>query len=135
MMRIIDSPYHEFKAVMWAKCIAMGDQLDPNKPFAWEKAVMNLPRTEEYDCQRTWLFNQSVDGLLAEDLFIYVDDGRPIGPTKNLCREASRRWGSTCSWLGIQDASRKFQPPSQAPGPWAGTVTNTEGGVHGLLYQ
>ena len=64
-----------------------------------------------------------------------MDDGRPIRPTEKLCWEASRKWGSTCSWLGIQDASRKFQPPSQATGPWYGTVTNTEGGVRGLISQ
>ena len=43
--------------------------------------------------------------------------------------------GLACSWLGIQDASRKFQPPSQAPGPWDCTVTNTEGGAHWLVSQ
>ena len=76
-----------------------------------------------------------VDGLLAAYLFIYVDDGRPIVPTKELFWEACRSWGSTCSWLGIQDASRKFQPPSQYQGTWAGTFTNTEGVVRGLVSQ
>ena len=28
-----------------------------------------------------------------------------------------------------------IQPPSQAPGTWARTVTNTEGGVHRLVSQ
>ena len=27
--------YHACQAVMWDKCIAMGDQLDPNNMFAW----------------------------------------------------------------------------------------------------
>ena len=40
-----------------------------------------------------------------------------------------------CSWLGIQDVSRKVQPPSHAQGTWAGTIINTEGGLHGLVYQ
>ena len=71
----------------------MGDQIDPNNPFAWEKVVLNLPGTEEYDCQRTWVFNKIVDGLLDVDLFIYVEDGRQIIPTKTLCWEDSRRWG------------------------------------------
>ena len=81
------------------------------------------------------MFNQRVEGLLAADLFIYVDGGRPIGPNKNLFGEASRRWGSICSWLGIQDTYRKVQSPSQAPGKWAGTVINYEGDVHGLVSQ
>ena len=72
--------------------------------------MLNLPGSEEYDCHRTWVFNQRVDGFLAADLFIYVDDVWPIGPTDDLCWEASRKWGSTCSWLIIQDASIKVQP-------------------------
>ena len=44
-------------------------------------------------------------------------------------------WGSTCSWLGIQDASRKFQPRSQDPWTWVGTITNTEVDVYGLVSQ
>ena len=97
--------------------------------------VLNLPGAEEYDCQIPWLFKNMVDRLLVADLFIYVDDGRPIGPTEDMCWKASRKWGSTCSWLGIPDTSRKVQPPSQAPGLWDGAFTNTEGGVCGLVYQ
>ena len=81
------------------------------------------------------MFKKIVNVLLDADLFIYVDDGRPIGPTENIFWEASRRWGLTCSWLGVEDASIMVQPPSQAPRPWDGTVTNTEGCVHGFLYQ
>ena len=125
-MGLTDSSYHTFQAVTWSKCIAMGDRLDSNNPFSWDKVVLNLPGTKEYDCQITWVFKQILDGLLVADLFICVDDGRPIGPTENLCWEASRRWGSTCFWLVIQDASRKVQLPSHAPGPWTVTVTNTE---------
>ena len=81
------------------------------------------------------MFKERIDGLLAVDLSIYVDFRRPIGPTKTLCWGASKRWGSMRSWLGIQDTSRNIQPPSQAPGPWYGTVTNNEVGVHGLVSQ
>ena len=81
------------------------------------------------------MFNQRIDRLLAKYLFVYVVNGQLIGPTKNFCWNSYRRWGSTCSWLGIQDASRRVQTPSQAPGPWAGTSTNNEVGVHGLVSQ
>ena len=81
------------------------------------------------------MFNQRVDVLLDTYLFIYVDDGRSIGPTEYLCWEASRRWGSIFSWLGIQGAYRNVQPPSQAPGAWDGNLINTEGGVHRLVSQ
>ena len=63
----------------------MGDRLDSTNPLAWDKVVLNLLGTEGYDCHRTWVFKQSVDGLLTAYLFIYVDDGRLIGPTEDLC--------------------------------------------------
>ena len=81
------------------------------------------------------MFKQRVYGLLAAELFIYVYDGRPRRPTEILCWESSRRLCLTCSWLGIRDASRKFQPPSQAPVTWADNINNTEGGLHVLVSQ
>ena len=68
-------------------------------------------------------------------MFILFNDGRPIVPTEELCWEASRKWGSSFSWLRIQDASRKVQPPYQAPGPWEVTVNTTKEGVYGLVSQ
>ena len=53
----------------------MGDQINPNNPFAWDKVVLNLPGAEEYDFHRPWVFKKKVDGLLDADLFIYVDYG------------------------------------------------------------
>ena len=64
-----------------------------------------------------------------------MDDGQPIGPTEELYWEASRKWVSTCSWLGIQDVSRKVQGTSQEPGPQARTVTHTTEVVCGLVSQ
>ena len=95
IMGLTDSPYHSCQAVTWANCIAIRDRLNSNNPFAWDKVVLKLLGTDEYDCHIPWFFKQRVDGLLAEDLFIYVDYGRPIGPTEYLCWEESRRWGST----------------------------------------
>ena len=93
MTGIIDFPYHACQAMTWDKCISTRYRLGANNPFSWEKVVLKLPETEEYDCQRPWVFKKIVDGLLAADLFIYVNNGMPIGPTETLCCEASRRWG------------------------------------------
>ena len=46
MMGITDLTYHEYQAVTWDKCIPMGDQIDWNNSFAWDKVVLNLPGTE-----------------------------------------------------------------------------------------
>ena len=76
-----------------------------------------------------------VDGLLAADIFIYVDNERPVGPNKTLCWKDYYRWGLTCSWVGIMDDYRKVQPPSQAPGIWYGTINHSKGGVHMLVSK
>ena len=64
-----------------------------------------------------------------------MDDRRPIGTTEEVFWEDSRKWGSMCLCLGIQDASRKLQEPYQEPGTWSGTVTQTTQGVYGLVSQ
>ena len=62
----------------------MGDRHESNNPFAWYNVVLNLPGVEEYYCHIPLVFKQRVCWLLAAYLFIYVDNGRPIGPTKDL---------------------------------------------------
>ena len=83
-MGITDLTYHAFQAVMWSKSISMGDQLDLDNPFSWEKVVLNIPGTKEYDYQQPWVFKKRVDGLLAVDLLISVENRQTIGPTKTL---------------------------------------------------
>ena len=73
-------------------------------------------------------------GFLMKTCFFWGDE-RHIGPTEILSWEASIRWGSALSWLGIHDASINVQPLPQELGPWAGMVTNTQEGVHGLVLQ
>ena len=91
MMGLTDSTYHACQTVKWDKSIAMGDRIDLNNPISWENVVLNSHGTKGYDFQQPMVFNQRVYGLLADDLFIYVDDRHPIGSTETLCWEAYRR--------------------------------------------
>ena len=75
----------------------MVDQLVSDKTLACNNVMLNLQGAEEYDCQIPWLNKNMVDRLLVADLFIYVDNGRSIDPTEDMCWKASRKWGSTCS--------------------------------------
>jgi hypothetical protein len=76
------------------------------------------------------------DGKLAAEVFVYVDDGRATGPTELLAWQAGRAYGAGCTRRGVQNALRKRTSPSQTPGPWAGTVTHTDGGkVCGMVLQ
>jgi hypothetical protein len=67
-----------------------------------------------------------VDGHLAAEIFVYVDDSRPTGFCRGLTWRMARAYGLGCSRRGIQDASRKQALPTETPGPWAGTVMHTE---------
>lgn len=72
-------------------------------------------------------------GALASDVYVYVDDGRPVGHTRRDCWQVSRKFGSKCSYYGVQDASRKVKGPDQQPGPWARTMVFSDEGVDGLI--
>ena len=97
--------------------------------------MVNFIGSEGYDCKHPWVYKYREYGLIAADIFIYVDNGKPIGPIEDIFWELSRNLVSTCSWLGIQDASHEVKPPLQAPGIWSETVTTTDAGVDWLVSQ
>ena len=135
MMGFTDSPYHAFQAFTWANTIALGDRRKKINRFRLERVVVNLMVSEGYECKLPWVYKKREDVLIAADLFIYVDDGRPIGPTEDIFCKALREWVSMCSCIGIHNSYRKVTPPLQEPGPWAGTVTTTDAGYYGLVSQ
>ena len=57
-------------------------------------------------------------------MYTFVDDERVTGPTEELTWQAGHALASKQSYLGLQDASRKVRPCSQAPGAWAGSVVH-----------
>ena len=82
---------------------------EKKNPFKWEKVVNGLPVKSLCGFFRPWVYKERIYGSIADDMFICVDDGWPIGPTEVVCWEASIKWGSTSSRIGIQDLSRKVQ--------------------------
>jgi hypothetical protein len=124
-MGMRDSPYRSIQMVLVAKVMAYGNREEPNNPFQWQKIVLNLPGSEQYDARLPWVMKVRSDGKLACEIYIYVDDARITGWCKLECWKATRRFSSILAKLGIQDATRKRTEPSWTPGPWAGTVTAT----------
>ena len=59
------------------------------------------------------------------DIFIYLDDGRPLSDTAWANWKAARKFCCTLNVLGLQNTCRKKTCPSQVPGEWAGTMTET----------
>ena len=74
-------------------------------------------------------------GDIAVYMFLNVDCGFQIVPTGKVCLIVSRILGATFLRMVIQEASREFQQPSQAPGLWAGMVAHTKEVVYGLVSQ
>jgi hypothetical protein len=100
----------------------LGDRQSVANPFRWDTVACNLPGTWEYNPAVPKLFKQRVDGSIAGDLVIYIDDVRVVSDSNDEAWKASSRVAKTCSWLGLQDAARKRREPSTEPGAWAGTV-------------
>ena len=128
-MGLTDSPYRSLQLLMKAKFTAYGDRLNKKNTFQWEMGKLNLPGSDSYDPQFPWVMKVRMDGELACEVYIYVEDGPISGHSEITCWEAAMRLCSVCVSLGIQDASRKRTGPSLYPEPWAGTVLHTGMGV------
>ena len=128
-MGLTDSPYRSLQLMIKAKHAAYGDRQEITNPFGWVRVWLNLPGSKTYDPTLPWVMKIRVDGHLACEVYLYVDDGRITGWCSLECWRAARRFCAECTRLGIQDASRKRTAPTQQPGPWAGTVVHTHEGV------
>ena len=115
-MGLKSSPYASTRAMALALEVIKGDRHDPVNVFRWERAVLNLPGSSDYDPSKAWVRRIRDDGTLAADVKVYVDDLRPTGPTALECWKAAQQLSSRAAFLGLQDASRKRRPPSLEPG-------------------
>ncbi len=135
-MGLRDSPYRSLQWQVRLNFEVYGDRRNTDNPFHWDRVEFNLPGSKGYRSDLPWVMKIRSDGHLASEIFVYVDDGRPTGYCSDITWQAARAYGSGCSRRGIQDASRKRTSPTDSPGPWAGTVTRTEGGsLVGLVSQ
>jgi hypothetical protein len=135
-MGLKPSPYQTGQAMLFAEDIIRGLRTDPENIFRWARMEMNLPGALGYDPTKPWVFKCREDGNPAADFVLYVDDNRSVGNTRAEARLAARRVASVCSYLGVQDASRKRRSASKTPGAWAGTVILTDDlGVYVTVSQ
>ena len=88
MIGLTDSPYHALQTVIWAKDLVLINIQEKENPFKWDIMMNNLPGTSTDDCCRSWVYKKRSYRSIAPDMFVYVDDGRTIGPTEEVCWEA-----------------------------------------------
>ena len=111
-MVLMDSSYHACQAVLLSRKIMLGDRKVKYNPFHWYKFVLNLTEDSWYKPHQPCVSKRREEWCVTVDIFAYVDDVIPTGPSEEDYFQASRRCGLVCTHLGIQDASRKRQPPS-----------------------
>ena len=141
-MGFVGSPYCAVRMSLIAQEVVRGDRHDTRlapavpgrpptemNPFQWETVHLNLPGEPGYDPRVSRITKRRKDGKIACDLFTFVDDGRPTGPSQELAWQASHCMASKQHYLGEMDAARKARPCSQTPGAWAGTVVHIHEGI------
>ena len=118
------SPYNAVRYYYWAEEFAKGNLRDTSNPFGFDQVVLNLPGMESYDTLKPKLTKWNSKSMsMSGDLVTFVDDVRLIGSSKERCHLVHRQFTSRMQYLGIQDAPRKFRPPSQdQAGAWTGTM-------------
>ena len=124
-MGLRTSPYQAVQGMLWAQEMIMGDRLSESNAFRWESVKLNLPGSEDYDASEPWVCKVRMDGILASDINIYVDDIRTTASSEAECWKASQRVSSVLGYLGLQDAARKRRRPGQGGAAWAGSVVHT----------
>ena len=121
------SPYYAVKSFSWGLDVVRGNYKDPSNAFAFDSIRLNLPGSSDYDPTLPWL-SKMQKGEEANDVIPYMDDGRPHGGSEKGCRSAGKQTSKITQYLGQQDASRKYRPPSQQPGPWCGAFMAAKNG-------
>ncbi len=127
------SPYNAVRHYYWGEEFARGNPRDKSNPMGYNRVRMNLPGQENYDplLPKVMKWNDTasdnntgiVTGAVAGDVITFVDDVCIIGHSKENCHGVHRQFTSRMQFLGMQDAPRKFRPPSQSgAGAWIGTI-------------
>ena len=123
------SPYNAVQHYYWGEEFARGNPSDKSNPMGYDRIRLNLPGMPHYDPAfpkvMKWRDGElnSEGGHIAGDVVTFIDDVRITGYSKENCHAVRRQFASRIQYLGMQDAPRKFRPPSQGnAGAWTGTV-------------
>jgi hypothetical protein len=135
LMGFKPSPYLTTCSMRRIESFLKGNSDDPENVFRWAYVILNLPGSPNYNPSKPWVYKVRSDGIMAGDLFIYIDDLRPTCPLEEECWLGSHQVGSRLTWLGIQDTPRKKCKASQRSGAWAGSVIHMDGGMVTVLIS
>ena len=128
LMGFRSSPYNSVKMYLIAKEVIKGGRLDADNPFCWHHVELNLPGTPGYTPTRALISKRRVDGGLASDMVVFLDGKRVVRSGSKRVKEAGHASSKRESYLGIQDALRKWRSAcgTKTPGAWAGAVVHVD---------
>ena len=131
------SPYQATQGMAVANEVIGGDRKDPRNIFRWDEVELNMPATAGYNPGMPWVYKKrKLDNMIAADRVIFVDDVRTAGNGPEEAWQATRRVGSTLSYLGLQETPRKRRRTGPQTGAWAGSVQwTTPEGVYQLTSE
>jgi len=133
-MGMKNSPYVCGKGLLLALELIKGDHWDAYNPFHWDTIRLNLPGDPNYDPRKPRIEKiVKAIGKLAALIVCYVDDMRTAGFTSEECWRIMHVVASRASYLGIQVAARKTRPPAKQPGPWSGSMVESD--AHGVAVR
>ena len=91
-------------------------------PFAFDRVILNLLGMRDYDPQHAKVLKwDSQKYRLAGDPIAYIDDSCGVKSSAEHAWQVRRRHASRMQYLGMQDAPRKAEAPTQAqPRDWIG---------------
>ena len=101
-MGMRQSPYVCTQGLHRAEEVVRGLHSDLNNTFNWIRVVFNLPGNNDYDPRLPLVYRVTENGVIAADLFTYVDDQRCTSNTRFICRMALQRVAGCMSYLGLQ---------------------------------
>ncbi len=97
-MGLQDFPYRSLQWQTRLKLEVYGNRRALDNLFHWDRVVFNLPGSKGYRVDLPWVIKIRWGGEQAAEVFVYVNDGRPTGPTEFLSWQAGQAYGAGCTY-------------------------------------
>eukprot|EP00978_Attheya_sp_CCMP212_P046767 scaffold410750_cov28-Attheya_sp.AAC.1 len=86
IMGLRPSPYNATQGMAEAEDVIRGDKMNAANPYRWDRVSLNIPGQMNYDPKLPWVAKVRLDGQIAAgDIFIYIDDLRPVNDAEGSC--------------------------------------------------
>ena len=101
----------------WREDIVRGDRRRKHNPFRWDKVILKLPGSMQFDSRKSWVYKLNWDTQrVTSDFVTFVDDIRVIVGNYIECTSDMCQIATMLNYLGEQNAARKIREASQIPG-------------------